>query len=658
MRDLTLNWLGDAGGDLVVAGNDLVMGEDLRGNVLISLFCDARATGDETEVTPGDPLGGWWPDSYGANGDSTGSLLWLLRRAKQTPDVLARARAYARAALRWLVDDGIAERVDVTASYTQAQHLRLEIAIARRGSQGGERLVYELRPDGHVVAPTAPEGKAGEIKGALTAVPFDGAPTVPVPPGVPGEVLGVCDAAQDLPGRISLAASIYIWNTSDLTLEVQITRSVGTAGAASASLAVTGIALGIVPSLVTWADGEGGTKAVLLTLAEAVLEDTTAQLTIVTTTGASKGNPATATLDIRSSFVGCGLAIEYTGGQTFPTVIDVELGSATGWVDLAFKTSLAPDRFVIEHAGATVLDTGYVGNNTAGNVNILAAELAAFGLAPEPIRHYDPAHDGFDLAGAGTMYQSFYKAHAASKARLRVYGPGVGTLWACSLSCPDNTPAVELVAHSPIEHLASAERVVIVPALAMPGDLLVAWVGAYRPPLMPPPGWTLIEEAISPPGGSSGENFSHTAVFSRIAGQADAGSSTTWTIEQQMTFSVQIQCYRRQGGASIKAVSTRLGVTTASTKLWADITPPGRRQLVAVGVSTLFASTATVTTSVVSGPWQLDAQLTSLASASAGLRFSLAIVAGGGPERPVTGRFLRNSISTLDSQSAISIAIG
>lgn len=82
--------------------------------VVISLFTWRRATPDDP-VEPGDSRQGWFGDTYAeAPGDRIGSRLWLLSREKITPRTIARAREYSREALQWLIDDGVATRVDVT----------------------------------------------------------------------------------------------------------------------------------------------------------------------------------------------------------------------------------------------------------------------------------------------------------------------------------------------------------------------------------------------------------------------------------------------------------------------------------------------------------------------------------------------------------------
>ena len=54
---------------------------------------------------------GWWADALlSMQGDDlgTGSKLWLLRRQKQLESVLVQAEAYARSALQWLINEGLA----------------------------------------------------------------------------------------------------------------------------------------------------------------------------------------------------------------------------------------------------------------------------------------------------------------------------------------------------------------------------------------------------------------------------------------------------------------------------------------------------------------------------------------------------------------------
>lgn len=97
-------------GDWQMSGTDLLRGDDLATVVFISLFTDALAA-DDDEIPDGtSDRRGWWGDP------KIGSRLWLLTREKLTLDTAARAETYGREALQWLIDDGIAVRVDLKAT--------------------------------------------------------------------------------------------------------------------------------------------------------------------------------------------------------------------------------------------------------------------------------------------------------------------------------------------------------------------------------------------------------------------------------------------------------------------------------------------------------------------------------------------------------------
>lgn len=109
--------------------------DDLQTAVILSLGSDARAALADRLPDQGDgDRRGWWGNALppaDLAADDFGSLLWLLAREKQLPAVRARAEAYARAALQWLIDDGIADQVDVAASFPATGWLQVGIAIYR-----------------------------------------------------------------------------------------------------------------------------------------------------------------------------------------------------------------------------------------------------------------------------------------------------------------------------------------------------------------------------------------------------------------------------------------------------------------------------------------------------------------------------------------------
>ena len=127
------------GGDLVLFGFDLGRDDGLETAVIISLFTDRRASAEQ--IPPEyeqDDLRGYWGDITNASTtDQTGSLLWLLSREKQLPQTLSRAEQYCREALAWMIDDVVATKIEVAASYYTRGVMLLETDI--------------YRPDGSVV---------------------------------------------------------------------------------------------------------------------------------------------------------------------------------------------------------------------------------------------------------------------------------------------------------------------------------------------------------------------------------------------------------------------------------------------------------------------------------------------------------------------------
>lgn len=72
---------------------------------------------------------GTWP---AVQNDRTGSRLYLLRRSKLTNKTPQLARDYAREALAWMVEDGVASRLDINAVRTGTDSLALAITIYQR----------------------------------------------------------------------------------------------------------------------------------------------------------------------------------------------------------------------------------------------------------------------------------------------------------------------------------------------------------------------------------------------------------------------------------------------------------------------------------------------------------------------------------------------
>lgn len=128
--------------DWAVAGGDLADDGGLYTAVALSLFTDRLANPDDALPAANGDRRGWWGDVYlplSADGtpDHIGSRLWLLARAVQIPETAQRAQAYCVEALAWLVDDGVAARVDVPLPTFPAMGLMaISVTISQQAANG------------------------------------------------------------------------------------------------------------------------------------------------------------------------------------------------------------------------------------------------------------------------------------------------------------------------------------------------------------------------------------------------------------------------------------------------------------------------------------------------------------------------------------------
>lgn len=131
--DFALTWdaaLGTA--DLSLSEDDVLADQGLRTALLLSLFTDRRAE-DEDVLPAGDDRRGWWADELAERaGDRFGSRLWLLERSSRRADIVPRAEELAREALAWMLEDKVAERIDVLAE-ASGDRLALLVTVHRPG---------------------------------------------------------------------------------------------------------------------------------------------------------------------------------------------------------------------------------------------------------------------------------------------------------------------------------------------------------------------------------------------------------------------------------------------------------------------------------------------------------------------------------------------
>jgi hypothetical protein len=139
--------------------------------------------------------------------------------------------------------------------------------------------------------------------------------------------------------------------------------------------------------------------------------------------------PETATPDQTLSV--CGKAAFYSGGQTFPQKIEVEIGSATGAAEFYANSYSKPDRFVLVHGDEIKIDTGYITwSNPSTYQSDLNNALAAKGLpnaTVQSITIYGSLPDGY--------FHSWTKTSTDTKAYIYIYAPLGGTGWESAVSC-------------------------------------------------------------------------------------------------------------------------------------------------------------------------------------------------------------------------------
>lgn len=106
--------------------------DSLQTAIILSLFTDRRASADDRLPLNETNRRGWVGDDFMATGpgsarDDWGTRLWLCYLGKATGDVPAFAEFTCREGLQWLVRDGIASRIAVTAQWVGERADRLAV---------------------------------------------------------------------------------------------------------------------------------------------------------------------------------------------------------------------------------------------------------------------------------------------------------------------------------------------------------------------------------------------------------------------------------------------------------------------------------------------------------------------------------------------------
>lgn len=143
MADARLLWFNQYGGyaDLsLLSEGQLDSTQDLATAVIVSLFSDRLAAQSDKLNYYEDNRRGWWGDTdlqRAHPGDLLGSRLWLLERHKSDEKLPIIARGYILEALQWMLDDGVAAKVEANCYFLHGDQSKLGavVTITRHGQR-------------------------------------------------------------------------------------------------------------------------------------------------------------------------------------------------------------------------------------------------------------------------------------------------------------------------------------------------------------------------------------------------------------------------------------------------------------------------------------------------------------------------------------------
>ena len=114
--------------DIAIEDGDLASEEGFDTAIYTSLFTDSRAS--ESQVLAPENRRGWLGDlASDVEERQLGGLLWLAEQRRHNQDTLNEVIDYSRKSLNWMVEDNIAQKIEVSGEIIPRSGIALDIVI-------------------------------------------------------------------------------------------------------------------------------------------------------------------------------------------------------------------------------------------------------------------------------------------------------------------------------------------------------------------------------------------------------------------------------------------------------------------------------------------------------------------------------------------------
>lgn len=138
MPDLLLKKVDAENYDLSFEDGDLAVTDSVENLIVISVGSQARSSGNV--FSKNLQCDGWWAEKTFGD-EKWGGLVHTLFSRKSDSNTVILAKAYIEDSLKWLVDNGIVESVEVSVS-NELEKIVSEISVKKNGEKNDYRFEF------------------------------------------------------------------------------------------------------------------------------------------------------------------------------------------------------------------------------------------------------------------------------------------------------------------------------------------------------------------------------------------------------------------------------------------------------------------------------------------------------------------------------------